>query len=423
MTLRLVVGSDDAGFDYKEVIKRDLEADDRVASVVDVGVDADGHTAYPHVAVDAARMVANGDADRAILICGTGLGVAISANKVPGIRAVTAHDSFSVERSILSNDAQVLCMGSGSSVSRSPDGWRRSGSGTRSTRPVPPPRRSPRSVRTKQAQPTSQRGRRTLPRRGRIRAHDHVGVSLKMYFTHAQTLSWANAVADIARRHPAIASGAVELFVAPTFPALVPVRELLAGSGVRLAAQDLAESDEGASTGEVSGAELREIGVGLVEIGHAERRSRFHETDDVVARKVHTAFRHHLEPLLCVGETTRASRAGAVADVTGQLDRALAVAEAAGTTGRITVAYEPVWAIGAAEPAPDEHVVEALDGIERYLVDRSAFAGSRVVYGGSAGPGLLTRGQGRIGGLFLGRFAHDPAAVGAVLDEAAALTA
>ena len=111
MTYRLVIGSDDAGFDYKEIIKADLLADDRVSDVTDVGVDADGHTAYPHVAVDAARLVANGEADRAILICGTGLGVAIAANKVPGIRAVTAHDSFSVERSILSNDAQVLCMG------------------------------------------------------------------------------------------------------------------------------------------------------------------------------------------------------------------------------------------------------------------------------------------------------------------------
>jgi ribose 5-phosphate isomerase B len=111
MTYRLVIGSDDAGFDYKEIIKQDLQGDDRVASVVDVGVDADGHTAYPHVAVDAARLVASGEADRAILICGTGLGVAISANKVPGIRAVTAHDSYSVERSVLSNDAQVLCMG------------------------------------------------------------------------------------------------------------------------------------------------------------------------------------------------------------------------------------------------------------------------------------------------------------------------
>lgn len=109
--LRIVIGGDDAGFDYKEALRKDLEADDRVASVVDVGVSETENTDYPHVAVDAARKVASGEADRALLICGTGLGVAISANKVPGIRAVTAHDSYSVERSVLSNNAQVLCMG------------------------------------------------------------------------------------------------------------------------------------------------------------------------------------------------------------------------------------------------------------------------------------------------------------------------
>ncbi|WP_159791954.1 ribose-5-phosphate isomerase [Puerhibacterium puerhi] len=109
--LRIVVGSDDAGFDYKEAIKADLLAHAGVASVADVGVDAESHTPYPSVAIAAAEMVARGEADRAVLVCGTGLGVAISANKVPGIRAVTAHDSFSVERSILSNDAQVLCLG------------------------------------------------------------------------------------------------------------------------------------------------------------------------------------------------------------------------------------------------------------------------------------------------------------------------
>ncbi|GAA1924627.1 ribose-5-phosphate isomerase [Microbacterium aoyamense] len=109
--LRLVIGCDDAGYDYKEILKRDLETNPLVASVVDVGVDADGHTAYPKVAIAAAELVASGDADRALLICGTGLGVAIAANKVAGVRAVTAHDSFSVERSVLSNDAQVLCMG------------------------------------------------------------------------------------------------------------------------------------------------------------------------------------------------------------------------------------------------------------------------------------------------------------------------
>ena len=109
--LRIVVGCDDAGFEYKERLKADLEANDLVASVTDVGVNADGHTNYPTIAIAAAEMVARGEADRALLICGTGLGVAIAANKVAGVRAVTAHDGFSVERAVLSNNAQVLCMG------------------------------------------------------------------------------------------------------------------------------------------------------------------------------------------------------------------------------------------------------------------------------------------------------------------------
>lgn len=109
--LRIVVGSDDAGYQYKETLKQDLLCNALVAEVTDVGVDADGHTAYPKVAIAAAEMIARGEADRALLVCGTGLGVAIAANKVKGIRAVTAHDSFSVERAVLSNNAQVLTFG------------------------------------------------------------------------------------------------------------------------------------------------------------------------------------------------------------------------------------------------------------------------------------------------------------------------
>lgn len=110
-TWRVAIGNDDAGLSYKKALKADLEADPRVSEVIDVGVGDDDSTAYPHKAVAAAEKVAAGEADRALLICGTGLGVAISANKVPGIRAVTAHDSYSVERAVLSNDAQVLCLG------------------------------------------------------------------------------------------------------------------------------------------------------------------------------------------------------------------------------------------------------------------------------------------------------------------------
>jgi ribose 5-phosphate isomerase B len=108
---RIVIGNDEAGVEYKDALKNLLMADSRVASVEDIGVGAGDSTAYPHVAVNAARRVAEGEADRALLICGTGLGVAIAANKVPGIRAVTAHDSYSVERSVLSNNAQVLTLG------------------------------------------------------------------------------------------------------------------------------------------------------------------------------------------------------------------------------------------------------------------------------------------------------------------------
>jgi ribose 5-phosphate isomerase B len=109
--LRLVVGSDDAGYAYKEALRADLQTSEYVESVQDVGVDATDHTAYPHIAVRAARMVAQGQADRALLVCGTGLGMAIAANKVHGIRAATGHDSYSVERAVLSNDAQVLTLG------------------------------------------------------------------------------------------------------------------------------------------------------------------------------------------------------------------------------------------------------------------------------------------------------------------------
>lgn len=112
MSFRIVIGGDNAGFNYKEALRKDLEADPRVATVEDVGVnDPADATSYPNVAVAAAEKVAAGEADRALLICGTGLGVAIAANKVKGIRAVTAHDLYSVQRSVLSNNAQVLCMG------------------------------------------------------------------------------------------------------------------------------------------------------------------------------------------------------------------------------------------------------------------------------------------------------------------------
>ncbi|MEJ6387889.1 ribose 5-phosphate isomerase B [Gymnodinialimonas ulvae] len=107
--MRIAIGCDEAGFELKELLKGHIEALGH--RVVDFGVKADETVLYPDIAVDVAREVVSGNHDRAVLICGTGIGVCISANKVRGIRAAQAHDTYSAERAQKSNDAQILCIG------------------------------------------------------------------------------------------------------------------------------------------------------------------------------------------------------------------------------------------------------------------------------------------------------------------------
>ena len=107
----LAVGADNAGAELKNAIVEKLAGDPRV-EVRDFGVpDAADATAYPLVGLGVAEAVSRGEAKRGLLVCGTGIGMAISANKVAGIRATVAHDSYSVERSVLSNDCQILALG------------------------------------------------------------------------------------------------------------------------------------------------------------------------------------------------------------------------------------------------------------------------------------------------------------------------
>src|SRR5918997_2800179 len=108
----VAVRSDDAGVNLKNFIRDQLQDDPRGVEVKDFGVeDQEDKTEYPIICIKAAEAVARGEADRAVLFGGTGLGEAISANKVQGIRAVVAHDPYSIERFILSNNCQVLCLG------------------------------------------------------------------------------------------------------------------------------------------------------------------------------------------------------------------------------------------------------------------------------------------------------------------------
>lgn len=135
-----------------------------------------------------------------------------------------------------------------------------------------------------------------------------LGVSLKMYFGHHQTLNWSRRIAALAERHPAVTSGAARLFVLPTFPALVPATGILAPYGVALGAQDIATEDSGPYTGEVGGPVLKEIGCRYAEVGHAERRRLYGEGDTVVAAKTAAALRNGLTPSCASANATRRTR-------------------------------------------------------------------------------------------------------------------
>jgi triosephosphate isomerase len=241
-----------------------------------------------------------------------------------------------------------------------------------------------------------------------------VGVSLKTYFGRREARTWFDQVSERVRDHEAIRSGRVSLFVIPTYLQIDDALRSFADTGVAIGAQDVSAFPVGAYTGEVTAGELAESGVLYAEIGHAERRRLFGETEEVIADKVTATLNAGLIPVLCLGESDRLSATDAAAATVEQLHAGLAGAPA----GPIVLAYEPVWAIGADAPAPVAHIREVTRSLRAALENDTDRAGSSVIYGGSAGPGLLTELGDAVDGLFLGRFAHDPANLIAVLDEA-----
>lgn len=243
-----------------------------------------------------------------------------------------------------------------------------------------------------------------------------VAVSLKSYFGHARAREWMSEVAALLGGHDAVTSGAVRTVVLPTYLQVPGAIQAFAGTAIQVGAQDVSAYPAGAFTGEVAAAELAEIGVRVVETGHAERRRLFGETDAVTAAKCAAALSAGLTPLLCVGETEREAPETAARTVTAQLRASLAGAPA----GAVIVAYEPVWAIGADGAASVAHVAAVAAALRTALDDSPDRAGSAVVYGGAAGPGLLTRLGAAVDGVFLGRFAHDPRQLLSVVEEAAA---
>ncbi|WP_297747614.1 triose-phosphate isomerase family protein [uncultured Tessaracoccus sp.] len=234
-------------------------------------------------------------------------------------------------------------------------------------------------------------------------------VSLKMYFERERTLEYVNALTSLVRAEQSL-TDEVTLAVLPDFLTMAAVAEPIAAAGMMLGAQNLAPEDRGAFTGEVSGADLYALGARVVEIGHAERRTIFAESDAMVAQKVATATKVGLTPLLCIGEPKQTNPDDAAKLCVEQIRSALHDA----TPNEIWLAYEPYWAIGAAKPAEPEYVSAVCDAMRDQLQD---MPGISILYGGSAGTGLIQELSESIDGLFLGRFAHDPEAFVAVAKE------
>jgi triosephosphate isomerase len=247
-----------------------------------------------------------------------------------------------------------------------------------------------------------------------------IGVSLKMYFGYERTLEWCRDVAAIASAHPGVRRGDIELFALPAHPVLAECASILDAAGASAGVQDIFWEDEGAFTGEVGGKMIAEVGGRYAEVGHAERRRIFGEDDAIIGLKTAAAYRNNLTPILCVGELHTGSPEEAIAQCTSDIDAALVRAQSLAPACRTIVAYEPQWAIGAPQPATPEYISAVITGLDAHLRNLPGQADSRVIYGGSAGPGLITKLDPAVAGLFLGRFAHDPKALKTILDETAA---
>ena len=180
-----------------------------------------------------------------------------------------------------------------------------------------------------------------------------------------------------------------DIVVAPVFTALASVTQICASSTIQVAGQNCHCVDSGAFTGEVSAPLLVDAGCSHVIIGHSERRQYFGETDNFVNAKTHAAINAGLTAIVCLGETLEQRESGEMFDIiTNQLSVALneIIAE---QTGKLVIAYEPIWAIGTGKTATSEEAAEVhafIRGLLSGLFNQEIASAIRIIYGGSVKP-------------------------------------
>ena len=205
----------------------------------------------------------------------------------------------------------------------------------------------------------------------------------KMHNTHAEAAALAAAVAG------RLGAARARVMVAPPFTALAAVGEALRGSVVELGAQNVNPEAAGAHTGEISCAMLQALGVGVVIVGHSERRHGYGEDDALITRKVTAAVSAGLEVVLCVGETLAEREAGVAEAVVGRQLRAALERRDAAQLRRITVAYEPVWAIGTGRTASTGDANDMHRAVRAVVSELAGTVAARelvIQYGGSVKP-------------------------------------
>ncbi|KAF2746367.1 Triosephosphate isomerase [Sporormia fimetaria CBS 119925] len=243
-----------------------------------------------------------------------------------------------------------------------------------------------------------------------------IGISLKTYLDLPTTLSYTHGLLSL---DPLAFNARTDLFLIPDHLTLHPCASILAPSHILLGAQDTHWEDHGPYTGCISPLVLSQLGVRIVEIGHAERRTQFGETDEIVSKKAAAVVRNGMVPLVCVGERRKESAASAAVGraVEECKPQVMSVLKAIPEDAQVVFAYEPVWAIGADKPADKDHVVMVAREIKRMAVEGGRKGRVRVLYGGAAGPGTWEGVKEGVDGLFLGRFAHDIKNLKKVLEE------